>query len=138
MKTTGRLVLIWMIAGLVLLIGIGLLVWMLFPGQNIVVTPTPNAFEAGASVTVTRFVLPPTWTVAPPQQTDLPHPTANRLPTLTPATLVMPTLAITFHVIPSQTQGPTQTMMPTTTHIPLNIYTATNIPTAKATATKKP
>ena len=143
MKNTRQLTLIWAATGLLLLIGIVLLVLMFLPGANNVFKPTPNAFEKGASVTVTIFVLPPTWTALPVQNTEPSRAaTANPLSTSTRAVLIMPTQlptqVITYRVIPSLTQGPTQTRMPTTTHYPMTVYPTTATVSIKPSATKKP
>jgi hypothetical protein len=133
MKTARRLVLIWVAAGVLLFIGIALLVVMFLPGLNKGGTLTPNAFEMGASITVTRFFLPVTWTPAAPPQADLPHPTANQRATSTHAALVMPTLGVTYRVVPTLTEGPTQTTMPTTTSIS---ETVKSLPTSTAISLK--
>lgn len=124
---------IWIAAGLIVVVGIILLVLMLTPTLQ-KQPPTPNAFEAAASITVTHFALPATWTQPPPAQTDLPHATPNRLATLTPPKLNLPTSVIKLTVLPSLTIGPSVTPLPTTTHGP----TVTPIPTTTHIAVNTP
>jgi len=138
MKNPRQLILIWVAVGLLIVIGIVLLVLMFSPGANTITRPTPDAFEKGASVTVTRFVLPPTWTAAPVQETEVPHPTANPLSTSTRGALIMPTAMDTLPALPTITHGPTVTSMPTITHVPLTLRPPTLTATFKPTATKKP
>jgi hypothetical protein len=118
MKKSQRSPFIWIIAGVLVIIGAVVLVPNL-PGL-IQKTPTPTVGVVADDIliaTSTRFVFPATWTVeAGP--TNPPQPTLTRLASQTPFKIYYRTRVITLTVTASLTPGPTQTGKPTSTRSP--------------------
>ncbi len=102
------------IAGLALLLVVGVVAWMVDPvAMTVIVTPTPTATAA----------LPPTATGAVPDDPPTPEPTATDIPpTWTPTRTSTPT------IVPTATPSPTPTSTATPTPAPIALPSGGTLP----------